>query len=193
MSYYYYPCCVCCCHHYHCCKGPKGDPGPQGPPGIQGQSGQQGIQGPAGGLSAFAYFYHNNSSSDPTISAGSPTPFDINGPSLDGIIRSGSSPTTFILQPTGSYLVSWTVQYDQPAQLAVWINSGSSFSQIPGTVATSFSGNSTTIGNTIISTHTTNSLLQIIYPPGTGPSLKFSINGSVNTTPTAGLTIVKLN
>ncbi len=179
-------------------NGAPGLTGPQGPPGIPGATGAigpQGIQGIQGlpGLGVFAYFWHDVVSTDPPISTGSPYPFEGNGPSSGGIIRDGTSPTSFILPSIGGYLVYWSLTIMNNAQAEIWMNTGSGFTRVPHTISSDFSGSDQLTGMAIIIAPVTNTLIEIMNPTANAHSVSFqAATGALTENPTNELTIIKL-
>jgi Collagen triple helix repeat (20 copies) len=80
-------------------RGPQGQQGQQGPQGQQGQQGQQGPPGPPGTSQAYTYFRQYNSGAGPEVAA-----------TGSGVASMGS-----LTLPTGSYLASATVRFDNTA------------------------------------------------------------------------------
>jgi BclA C-terminal domain/Collagen triple helix repeat (20 copies) len=89
--------------------GPAGSPGPPGPPGPQGSPGPQGPPGPpgpAGGLAAVLFDWNNGGV---TIGVGAAVPFN-QAPLIVGTAISKNNNTTFMVNATGVYRVTYTLR-----------------------------------------------------------------------------------
>jgi hypothetical protein len=80
-------------------RGPQGVPGPQGPQGVPGPQGPQGERGPSGTSQAYTYLRLYNFGAGPEV------------PAIGSSVASMGSLTL----PTGSYLASATVRFDNTA------------------------------------------------------------------------------
>lgn len=176
--------------------GIPGIAGPSGAPGIAGAAGNQGIQGVPGipgapGILDFSDFFAlmppDNSA---PIAAGSAVDFPQDGGTSGIIVRATSS--SFILPTIGTYLVQFQVSVTSAAQLMLRLNGA--------LVATSVFGRQTgsdqIIGMSLITTSVSNSVLEVINPPGNTPALiitPFAGTGADLTTPvSAHLTILRI-
>lgn len=124
-------------------------------------------------ITTFAEFYAlmpgDNSA---TVAAGSPVEFPQDGPS-NGIVTRTSA-TQFNIPAIGIYLVHWQVSVEEAGQLILQING----SDIASSVVGRATGTSQIVGNTMITTTETNSVLRVVNPSGNPVALTI--------TPTAG-------
>lgn len=176
--------------------GIAGIAGPAGAPGIAAAAGNQGIQGVPGipgapGILDFSDFYALMPPDNPApVQDGFPVAFPRDGGTSGIIVRATS--TSFILPTIGVYLVQFQVSVTSAAQLMLRLNSA--------LVATSVFGRQTgsdqIIGLSLIRTTTSNSVLEVINPPGNSPFLIITPSagtGAALTTPvSAHLTITRI-
>ncbi|MDZ4666257.1 MAG: hypothetical protein SGJ00_00085 [bacterium] len=128
-----------------------------------------GMSGPTStaGVLGFAKFYalmptDNNS----TVAVGSAVEFPNTGPTSATDITKLSS-TTFQLASIGTYSVCWQVSVAEAGQLLLKLNSTEDLTTVVGRAT----GTSLLIGNEIITTTTTNSVLSIVNPTGNSTAL----------------------
>lgn len=176
--------------------GIPGVAGPAGAPGLAGAAGSEGIQGVPGipgapGILDFSDFYALMSPDNAApIAAGSAVAFPRDGGTSGIIVRATSS--SFILPAIGTYLVQFQVSVTSAAQLMLRLNSA--------LVATAVFGRQTgsdqIIGMALITTTISNSVLEVINPPGNTPALIITPEagtGAALTTPvSAHLTIMRI-
>lgn len=176
--------------------GIAGIAGPAGAPGVAGAAGSQGIQGVPGipgapGILDFSDFFALMPTDNAApIAAGSAVAFPRDGGTTGIISRITSS--SFNLPTIGTYLVQFQVSVTSAAQLMLRLNGG--------LVATAVFGRQTgsdqIIGMTLLTTTISNSVLEVINPPGNTPALiitPFAGTGAALTTPvSAHLTILRI-
>jgi len=123
--------------------------GVTGPTGPGGATGPAGPQGPGGGglVSSFANFFTLAGSIAP-VANNAPMPFSTNGPAGGAAVtRAGASTTTFTINTTGNYEVTWQVDVNEPGQLQLALNGAG----LPDTVVGRATGTSQIYGSTVIS------------------------------------------
>jgi len=149
-------------------QGIAGIAGPPGAPGLAGAAGAAGIQGIPGipgapGILDFSDFYALQGGAftdNPSIAAGSAVNFPRNGSSSGGIARTG--PSSFNLSVIGTYLVLFQVDVTAADQLMLRLNSGLLADSVVGRAA----GSSQITGISLVNTTLSNSVLEVINPPG---------------------------
>jgi hypothetical protein len=149
-------------------QGIVGVAGPEGAPGLAGAAGAQGIQGIPGipgapGILGFGDFYALQGGAftdNAVIAAGSPINFPRDGSISGTITRTG--PSSFNLPTIGTYLVLFQVDVTQAAQIMLRLNSGLILDSVAGRAT----GSSQITGLSVVSTTTSNSVLEVINPPG---------------------------
>lgn len=176
--------------------GIPGIAGPAGAPGVAGAAGSQGIQGVPGiaaapGILDFSDFYALMPTDNAApIAAASPVAFPRTSGTSGKIVPVTLS--SFLLPAIGTYLVQFQVSVTSAAQLMLRLNGA--------LVATSVFGRQTgsdqIIGMSLITTSISNSVLEVINPPGNTPALiitPFAGTGAGLTTPvSAHLTILRI-
>jgi len=173
--------------------GIPGLAGPRGAPGLAGAAGAAGIQGIPGipgapGILDFSDFFAlappDNSA---PILAGQAVAFPHVGSTTGAIVATG--PTTFLLPTIGTYLVQFQVDVVEPAQLQLSLNTVPQ----PSTVVGRSTGTTQIIGVSLVTTTTSNSILQVINPIANN-SLTLPPFDMLNTTHpgSAHLTIIRI-
>ena len=163
--------------HKQCCPivlyktGATGPRGVTGASGANGASGASGATGPAGSqgygfLSTYGNFYTEVDTIGFNVEQDIAVTFTSDGPiSTGGISRSGGiSPTDFVLTETGVYNIYWQVPVLEDGQLALYING----TMLPQTLVGRETGNCPIIGDTLITTSVTDSVLTV-RNPNSGP------------------------
>lgn len=141
-----------------------------------------------GTLSTFANFYAQVGSYA-SIAAGTPVPFDFDGPTNgSGITRVGSS-QTFNLAAVGTYLVSWQLNQTGTGQTVLVLNS----TELAATVVGATVSGVQIVGSTIITTSVPNSILSVNSASGNFPAFTLTPpDGSRTHQYSATLTIIKI-
>ncbi len=103
------------------------------------------------------------------VEAGSAVEFPQNGPNSGTITRTSAS--TFMLHDIGIYEISWQVSVTEAGQLDLWLDSGAGPMELAPTVVGRATGSSQIVGNTLITTTVTNSILSVRNPSGNSPHL----------------------
>ena len=176
--------------------GIPGIAGPAGAPGIAGAAGSQGIQGVPGipsapGILDFSDFYAlmpvDNSA---PIAAGTAVAFPHTA-GTSGIIVPATI-SSFILPAIGTYLIQFQVSVTSAAQLMLRLNGALVATSVFGRQI----GSDQIIGMSLITTTTSNSVIEVINPPGNTPALiitPFAGTGAALTTPvSAHLAIMRI-
>lgn len=172
-------------------QGIVGLAGPAGAPGLAGAAGAQGIQGIPGipgapGILGFGDFYAlMPTDNGATIGAGVAVNFPNDG-SVSTITRTG--PSSFNLPTIGSYLVLFQVSVTEAGQLMLRLNGG----LIPDSVVGRATGTSQITGLSVVTTTTTNSVLEVINPPGNSPALTITPLAGGNQPVSAHLVIIRI-
>jgi hypothetical protein len=143
--------------------GFPGIAGPLGAPGLAGAAGAAGIQGIPGipgapGLLDFADFYALQGTDNSAIGQGVAVNFPRVGSTTGAIIATG--PSTFLLPTIGTYLVQFQVDVTAAAQLQLSLNTV----PLPATVVGRATGPTQIIGISLVTTTTSNSVLEVINP-----------------------------
>lgn len=142
---------------------------------------------PLNGPLAFSEFYAlMPGDNTATIAAGTAINFPQNGRSNGVITR--SSANQFLLPDVGTYQVNWQVSVDEAGQLALQLNGN----MLTNTVVGRATGTSQIVGNTIITTTISNSLLGVVYPAGNTPALTVTPNAGGNSAVSANLVITRI-
>ena len=169
--------------------GAAGAVGAAGAAGTQGPSGVAGARGPAGGDLGFAEFFAlmpgDNAA---TVAPGTPVSFPQNGPSDGNATITRTSATTFQLTSVGTYQVSFQVPVNEPGQLELVLN-GAALSY---TVVGRPTGTSQIIGESLVTTTSVNSTLQVWNPVGESVALTISQNAGGVDAASASLIIHRL-
>jgi hypothetical protein len=157
-----------------------GIPGPTGATGATGPVGPTGATGPAGTIVGSMFYgltagTGNGGPTDYAATIAAKTaagtgrvPFPRNGPLGAGIVRVDAS--SFTLPNIGTYLITFKVHTTEPGQLELELNGA----ELPETVAVNMnptSGGHPIIGNALVTTSSTSSVLAVINPPGNTPAL----------------------
>lgn len=101
-----------------------------------------------------------------TVAAGTPVEFPNNGPTNNSNITR-LTPSTFNLYSAGIYEIFFQVSVTEPGQLVVVLDGN----EIPYTVVGRATGTCQLVGNSLITTNTSNSVLSINNPTGNTPPL----------------------
>ncbi len=145
----------------------QGGTGVTGPAGPKGATGATGPAGPTG-MSVFAEFYAlSPPDNSATIPSGAAVQFPQDGPQdgSGGITRTNG--TTFDLAAIGTYEVSFQVSVNEPGQLELTLNGA----EQPYTVVGRATGTSQIVGEALIRTTVTGSLLTVANPSGESVAL----------------------
>jgi hypothetical protein len=148
--------------------GIPGVAGPAGPPGIAGPAGVPGIPGIPGapGILDFSDFFAlMPGDNTATVAAGSGVEFPQNG-STNGVITRLNT-TQFLLPTIGTYLIQFQVSVTEPGQLMLTLDGD----LIADSVVGRATGTSQIVGQSLVTTTTPNSILEVINPPGNSPAL----------------------
>ena len=142
----------------------------QGGTGATGPAGATGATGPAGpsSTSAFAEFYAlSPPDNSATIPSGAAVQFPQDGPQDGSGAITRSNGSTFDLTGIGTYEVSFQVAVNEPGQLELTLNG----TEQPYTVVGRATGTSQIVGESLIRTAVTDSLLTIANPSGESTAL----------------------
>jgi hypothetical protein len=104
-----------------------------------------------------------------TVAPGAPVQFPQSGPASGGIVRLNT--VEFLLPDAGTYSVSFSVSVNEPGQLVVALDSGGVTVELPYTVYGRATGTSQIAGDTLITTATPNSTIELRNPAGNTPAL----------------------
>lgn len=175
-------------------QGIVGVAGPAGAPGIAGAAGAEGIQGIPGipsapGILGFADFYALQGGAftdNPSIAAGSAVNFPRDGSVSGTITRTG--PSSFNLPTIGTYLVLFQVDVTSAAQLMLRLDSGLVANSVVGRAT----GSSQITGISVITTTISNSVLEVINPPGNATAVVIPADDGGNQPISAHLVIIRL-
>jgi hypothetical protein len=155
-------------------QGIAGVAGPAGAPGLAGAAGAAGIQGISGipgapGVLGFADFYALQggafNDNPAPVAAGAAVNFPRDGSISGAITRTG--PSSFNLTTIGTYLVLFQVDVTAAAQLMLELNSG----LIADSVVGRATGSSQITGLSLVTTTTSNSVLEVVNPPGNSTTI----------------------
>lgn len=175
--------------------GIAGAAGPAGAPGIAGAAGSQGIQGVSGipgapGILDFSDFFTllpGDGGGGPSIAPGTPIFFPQNGPSTGVIVR--LSQTSFLLPVIGTYLVLFEGSVDEPGQFMLRINAA----DVANSVAGRDTGTEQIVGISLVTTTSSNSILEVINPPLNTTALTLTpANGSLTHAYSTHLVIIRI-
>jgi hypothetical protein len=124
-----------------------GRQGPTGPTGPGGPTGPTGPQGAGGGslVVDYASFFSLAGSIAP-VANDAPFPFTLSGPA-GGAAITRSSASTFTLNTTGTYEVTWQTSVTEPGQTQLALNGAG----LPDTTVGRATGTSQIYGSTLIS------------------------------------------
>lgn len=153
-------------------QGSKGDAGAAGPQGPKGEPGVVGPPGPAGAAAPiqFAQFFAlmppDNAA---TVAPGAAVGFPQDGPEEGDIARSG--PATFVLPDAGTYRVAFSVPVTEAGQLQLALDAGTGSSPLTYTVYGRATGTSQIMGEALIETTASDSVLSVINPAGNSTAL----------------------
>ena len=147
--------------------GAGGATGPAGATGAGGATGPSGATGPAGGGLGFAVFDAlmpgDNAA---TVAVGAAVQFPNNGATGGTLPPTRATASTFTINATGTYEVSWQVSVTEAGQLQVADNG----TGLPRTVVGRATGTSQIVGHTLI-TVTSGHTLSVINPVGNSTAL----------------------
>jgi hypothetical protein len=184
-------------------RGPRGFRGRTGPRGAQGVPGKTGNTGPKGdqgqpgpiGPSRYAEFYALMPTDNAaTVAVGSAVQFPENGPQKGGIVRSGaSSPSAFVLPNIGTYRVAFSVSVTEAGQLELTLDAGAGASPLPYTVYGRATGTSQIVGEALVTTTVTNSVISLINPTGNANALTITPSAGGTHPVAASVTIEQLS
>jgi hypothetical protein len=122
-----------------------------------------------------------------TVAAGTPIAFPNAGPtSSTGI--SAISTTQFQLSEVGTYMISWQVSVDEAGQLVLELNGTENLTTIVGRAT----GTSQIVGNRLITTVASNTILRVINPLGSPTVLTLTTSAGGNRPVSASLVITRL-
>ena len=146
------------------------------------------VSSQAGAL-AFADFYAlMPGDNTATVAVGSAVEFPQDGPASGGIVRSGPSPSQFVLPDIGTYQVSWQVSIDEAGQLVLELDGV----ELQETVVGRATGTSQIVGSRIITTSVINSILSVRNPTGNSTALTITPSAGGTHPVSASLVIVRL-
>jgi BclA C-terminal domain/Collagen triple helix repeat (20 copies) len=175
--------------------GPAGAAGPAGPAGAQGPKGDPGTTGPAGapgptgpsGTSQYAEFYALMPADNAaTVGVGTAVQFPQAGPQ-NGSITSLSA-STFQLAAVGTYRVSFGVSVSEAGQLELRLNG----TAVPYTVVGRATGTSQIVGESLVTTTTPNTVLEVINPAGNSNALTITPSAGGGQAVSASLVVQEL-
>lgn len=173
-------------------QGIPGVAGPAGAPGIAGAAGSQGVQGVPGipgapGILDFSDFFAlmpgDNSG---TVGGGTPVLFPQTGSSNGVIVRTSSS--AFSLPAIGTYLVMFQVSVNEPGQLVLRLNGAEVLSSLVGRDT----GTSQIVGISLLTTTSSNSILEVVNPLGNTPALTITPVAGGTHSVSAHLVIIRI-
>ena len=175
-------------------QGIAGVAGPDGAPGIAGAAGAAGIQGIPGipgapGILDFSDFYALQGGAftdNPAIAAGVAINFPRTAATSGGITPSTIS--SFNLPTIGTYLVLFQVDTTAANQLALRLNSG----VIADSVVGRATGTSQITGISLVNTTISNSVLEVINPPGSPTEVAIPANDGGTQPISAHLVIIRI-
>ena len=99
-----------------------------------------------------------------------------------------------MLPNIGTYEVNWQVSVDEEGQLELWLDSGSGAVALPQTVVGRNTGLCQIVGNTLIATSHTNSILSVRNPNSDAlliPPFGSPIGGSLKGMPVSATLTIK--
>jgi len=167
--------------------GPLGAPGLAGAAGAAGIPGIPGIPGAPGLLDFSDFFALAPPDNAASILGGQAVAFPHVGSTNVAIVATG--PTTFLLPTIGTYLVQFQVDVTEPAQLQLSLNTV----PLPETVVGRATGTTQIIGVSLVTTTTSNSILQVINPAGNALLTIPPFDSTNSTHPgSAHLTIIRI-
>lgn len=121
-----------------------------------------------------------------TVAVGSAVEFPQNGPSTAGISRSTSS--TFTLSGIGTYQISFQVSVTEAGQLVLSLNG----TELAYTVTGRATGTSQLVGIALVTTTSTNSILDVRNPTGNSTALTITPLAGGSSPVSAHLVITRL-
>ena len=145
--------------------GTTGSTGATGVTGDTGATGPTGTTGAAGVVDYADFFALMPPDNAATVATDSAVQFPQDGPSSGVITRLDAS--SFLLPNVGTYLVQFQVSVSEPGQLMLRLNG----SAIANSVVGRLTGTSQIAGLSLVSTNVTNSVLEVINPPGNSSAL----------------------
>lgn len=176
-------------------QGFPGVAGPAGAPGIAGAAGIQGIQGVPGipgapGILSFSDFFALMPPDNPApVAAGAAVAFPQDGSNAGAITRlGGTSATEFVLPTIGTYLIQFQVSVTEAGQLMLSLDGN----PIANSVVGRATGTSQIIGISLVTTTISNSVLEVINPPGNSPALTITPLGGGTQPVSAHLAIIRI-
>ena len=134
--------------------------------GSRGPAGPEGSSSPSAYAEFYALMPPDNAA---TVAAGAPVQFPNDGPTMGGITRLNSA--EFVLPRTGTYNVNFSVSVTEPGQLVIALDSGGAMVELPYTVYGRATGTSQIVGDSLITTNTPNSTVELRNPAGNTPAL----------------------
>ncbi len=175
-------------------SGPTGATGASGPTGATGASGPTGATGATGatGPIAVPVFAEFTALMPPdnlaTVGSGSAVAFPDVGPQGGSVITAISS-SSFSLANVGTYQVSFGVSVTEAGQLALRLNG----TELPDTVVGRATGTSEITGESLITTTTPDSVLEVVNPPGESNALTITPDAGGSDPVSASLVIEELD
>jgi hypothetical protein len=137
---------------------------------------------------AFADFYAlMPSDNSATIAAGSAIAFPNAGPTSSSSITAISN-TQFQLSDIGTYMVTWQVSINEAGQLVLELNGTENLATVVGRAT----GTSQIVGNRIITTLTSNTILRVVNPIGNPTVLTVTTTAGGARPASASLVIMRL-
>jgi hypothetical protein len=118
---------------------------------------------PVNGLELAEFYGMSNVDYAATIAIGAPVPFPQNGVSTGGIVRNSGSPTDFLLQDIGIYLISFIGSFNEAGQLTLWLdpNTGT-FNRVINSTAGRATGANQIVGNILLQITAASSKIRIV-------------------------------
>lgn len=166
--------------------GPAGAPGIAGAAGSQGIPGVPGIPGAPGVLDFSDFFALMPLDNAAPVAVGTAVEFPQNGDSTGTIVRTG--PSSFLLPTIGTYLVEFQVSVTEAGQLMLRLNGGLVANSVVGRAT----GADQLVGISLVTTTTSNSILEVINPPGNSTALTITPLAGGTHAVSAHLTITRI-
>jgi hypothetical protein len=147
-------------------QGIKGDKGDIGEQGLKGDIGEQGLKGDTGVINISNFYALMPNDNSATIAGGNSVEFPNIGPTNNSNIFKLSS-STFNLPSKAIYEITFQISIAEAGQLVVVLDG----IELLYTVVGRATGTSQIVGNFLISTNKTNSILSINNPIGSSTAL----------------------
>jgi len=163
--------------------GAQGAVRPQGPSGAQGD---QGVPGPAGSTDSAEFYALMPPDNAVTVAPGAAVAFPHDAPTVPTITR--LDPSTFALAAAGTYRVSFQVSVDEAGQLELSLDS----TPLAYAVVGRATGTSQLVGDSLITTTSADSTLQVVNPAGNSPAVTITPDAGGTQHTSASLVIERL-